>query len=436
MKKYDIDQELNKFLMKTLLINSSDIIGGAARAAYRLHKGLKNIGVTSEMLVQEKLSDDSTIVAPRVRLDQGIARSKLTFEALPLKFYKNLNTDIFSIQWLPDRVITKVNEINPDIINLHWISGGFLQIETLAKLNRPLVWTLHDMWPFTGGCHYSGECDRYTKSCGSCTQLGSNNNWDLSRWVWRRKIEAWKKLNLTIVTPSSWLAQCARSSSLFQDLRIEVIPNGVDVQIYRPIERSVARKLLNLPGDKQLILFGSLRATSDRRKGFQMLQPALQELSKFGWKDKIEVVIFGASQPDNPPDFGFKGHYFGALNDDLSLAVLYSASDVFVLPSIEENLANTVMEAIACGIPCVAFNIGGTRDMIEHQKNGYLAQPYKTEDLAQGITWILENQERHQKLSNYARQKTEQEFSCEIQASQYVSLFQDILEESSIKITE
>ncbi|MGJ5674902.1 MAG: glycosyltransferase family 4 protein [Nostochopsis sp.] len=413
--------------MKILLINTSDIDGGAARAAYRLHKGLQKIGANSQMLVQEKYSDDKTVFAPRIRMFQGLARSKLTFDALPLKFYPQRSQNLFSLQWLPDRVIPKIAAINPDIVNLHWISGAFVHIETLAKLKRPLVWTLHDMWAFTGGCHYSGDCDRYTKSCGNCPQLGSNKDWDLSRWVWKRKTNAWKKLNPTIVTPSSWLAKCAKASSLFQDLRIEVIPNGVDIHTYRPIERRVARKLLNLPEDKQLVLFGSLGATSDKRKGFNLLQPALQELSKSGWKDQLEVVIFGASKPEHPPDFSFPTHYIGTLNDDLSLAVVYSAADVFVLPSIEENLANTVMEAIACGIPCVAFNIGGTPDMIEHQKNGYLAQAYKIEDLAQGIAWVLENQKRHHKLSYYAREKAIKEFTLEIQASHYSYLFQEII---------
>ncbi|BAZ69113.1 MAG: glycosyltransferase family 4 protein [Pelatocladus maniniholoensis HA4357-MV3] len=412
--------------MKILLLSTQDMLGGAARASYRLHKGLQNIGINSQMLVQEKNSDDKTVLAPRIRMFQGIARSKLTFDALPLKFYRQRSENIFSLQWLPDRVIPKIAAINPDIINLHWISGAFVHIETLAKVKRPLLWTLHDMWAFTGGCHYSGDCDRYTQSCGTCPQLGSKKDWDLSRWVWKRKISAWKKLNLTIVTPSSWLAKCARASSLFQDLRIEVIPNGVDIQTYRPIERRVARKLLNLPEDKQLVLFGSLRATSDNRKGFHLLQPALQELSKSGWKDRLEVVIFGASQPEDPPDFGFQAHYVGTLNDDLSLSVVYSAADVFVLPSIEENLANTVMEAIACGTPCVAFNIGGMPDMIDHQKNGYLAQAYRIEDLAQGINWVLENQERHHKLSYYAREKAVQEFTLEIQASHYSSLFQEL----------
>jgi len=413
-------------MMKVLLINSSDIQGGAARAAYRLHKGLKYIGVNSQMLVQKKSSDDKTVFAPKTKLSKGIARAKRSVDLLPLKFYPQRINTTYSLSWLADTIVPKVNEINPDIINLHWINAGFMQIETIAKLKRPLVWTLHDMWPFTGGCHYSGDCEGYLKSCGGCPQLGSSKNWDLSSWIWQRKAKAWRDLNLTIVTPSTWLANCARSSSLFKDLQIEAIPNGVDTQMYRPINKRVARELLNLPQDKQLILFGALRATSDKRKGFHLLKPALEGLSKSGWKDSLELAVFGASQPENPPDFGLRTHYLGTCNDDISLALVYSAADVFVLPSTEENLANTVMEAIACGTPCVAFNIGGTSDMIEHEINGYLAQPFKVEDLAQGIAWLLENPERYEKLSYRAREKAEQNFTQEIQARRYLSVFNNI----------
>jgi glycosyltransferase involved in cell wall biosynthesis len=414
--------------MKSLIVNSHDIEGGAARAAYRLHQGLKSMGINSQMLVQEKLSNDPTVLAPKTRLEQGIARGKLTLETLPLKLYPQRDETTFSIQWLPDRIVPQLNQIAPDIINLHWINQGYAQIETLAKLKQPLVWSLHDMWAFTGGCHYNQDCDRYTISCGACPQLGSTKDWDLSRWVWQRKTKAWKNLNLTVVALSSWLADCARESSLFKDLRIEVIPNGIDTNRYRPINRQIAREILNLPQDKQLILFGSLKATSNQRKGFHLLQPALQDLSKSGWYNRLELVIFGAERPENPPEFGFNAHYLGTLSDDLSLALVYSAADVFVLPSVQDNLPNTIMEAIACGIPCVAFNIGGMPDMIEHQQNGYLAQAYKIEDLAQGIAWVLENRERYHKLSHRAREKVAQEFTQKIQASRYVSLFTEILE--------
>ncbi len=413
--------------MKILHISTHDINGGAARAAYRLHTGLQDIGLQSQMLVQEKYSNDKTVIAPKIRLFQGIAKAKLTVESLPLKLYRQKKNTPFFTQWLPDRVIPKVAQINPDIINLHWISGGFMQIETFAKLKRPLVWTLHDMWGFTGGCHVTGECDRYKISCGACPQLNSGNEWDLSRWVWQRKVKAWKNLNLTLVSPSSWLAQCARSSSLFQNLRIEVIPHGLDTQKYRPINQHFAREALNLPQDKKLILFGAIEATSDRNKGFHLLQPALQELSKSGWKDDLEVVIFGASQPENPPDLGFKTHYLGHLHDAISLATVYSAADVMLVPSLQESFGQTASESFACGTPVVAFNATGLKDIVDHQQNGYLAKPYEVEDFAKGITWVLENEQRLQKLSFYAREKAEQEFTLELQARRYSALFEEIL---------
>ncbi|MFN6481002.1 glycosyltransferase family 4 protein [Nostoc sp. DedQUE07] len=413
--------------MKILHISTHDISGGAARAAYRLHTGLQNIGLQSQMLVQEKSSNDKTIVAPKVRLFQGIAKAKLTVESLPLKLYRQKKNTPFFTQWLPDRVIPKVAQINPDIINLHWISGGFMQIETFAKLKRPLVWTLHDMWGFTGGCHVTGECDRYKVSCGACPQLNSGNEWDLSRWVWQRKAKAWKNLNLTLVSPSSWLAECACSSSLFQNLRIEVIPHGLDTQKYRPINQYFAREALNLPQNKKLILFGAIEATSDKNKGFHLLQPALQELSKSGWKDDLEVVIFGASQPENPPDLGFKTHYLGHLHDAISLATVYSAADVMLVPSLQESFGQTASESFACGTPVVAFNSTGLKDIVDHQQNGYLAKPYEVEDFAKGITWVLQNEQRLQKLSFYAREKAEQKFTLELQARRYSALFQEIL---------
>ncbi|MBD0261872.1 MAG: glycosyltransferase family 4 protein [Tolypothrix sp. Co-bin9] len=415
--------------MKILHLSTHDTSGGAARAAYRLHKGLQYIGLDSQMLVQEKLSDDKTVIAPKIRLFQGIAKTKLTFETLPLKLYRQRSNTSFFTQWLPDRVVPQVAHINPDIINLHWISAAFMQIETLPKLKQPLVWTLHDSWGFTGGCHVIGECDRYTVSCGACPQLNSGNDWDLSRWVWKRKAKAWKDLNLTLVSPSSWLANCATSSSLFKNLRIEVIPHGLDTETFRPINQVLAREILNLPQDKKLILFGALQATSDRNKGFHLLQPSLQELSKSGWNDSWNVVIFGASQPENPPDLGFKTHYLGHLHDNMSLASVYSAADVMLVPSLQESFGQTASESLACGTPVVAFNSTGLKDIVDHQHNGYLAKPYEVEDFAKGITWVLENAERHQKLSFYAREKAEREFTLQLQARRYLALFQEILRE-------
>jgi len=418
---------IHKYLMiKPLLISSSDINGGAARAAYRLHRGLQSINVSSQMLVQNKESDDYTVIAPASKLSKGIGKLKPTLDALPLQLYPQRDRSVYSVQYLPDQLAAKVAQINPDVINLHWINFGYLQIETLAKFKKPIIWTLHDMWAFTGGCHYNGDCMNYVNSCGACPQLHSNTEKDLSRWVWRRKSKAWQDLNLTIVTPSHWLADCARKSSLFQNLRVEVIANGLDAQVYKPIDQAIARNLLNLSLDKKLVLFGAMNSTRNKRKGFHLLEPALQKLSEDEKLENVELVILGASRPSEVPNLGFPIHYLGRLNDDIALALLYSAADVFLAPSVQDNLPNTVMESLACGTPCVAFDIGGMSDMIQHQQNGYLAKPFDVNDLAKGITWVLEDEERLKKLGSNSRDKVKQKFTLEIQANNYLSVYNDI----------
>lgn len=422
-------------VVKILHLSTYDTAGGAARAAYRLHQGLQSINIHSQMLVQDKFSDDKTVVPPETNFENSLAKLGHALDALPPKFYRQRQPVEFSTQWPPDLIFPRITRINPDIINLHWINESYLKIETIAKLSKPVIWTLHDMWAFTGGCHYDQECGQYVNSCGACPLIGSNKNFDLSRWIWQRKSKAWKNSHLTIVTPSAWLAKCANSSSLFRDRRIKVIPYGINTQRYKPINRQIVRKVLNLPQDKQLVLFVAVNATSARRKGFNFLQLALQSLCKSGWQDKVELVVIGSSQAENQTDLGFKSHYLGKLSDDISLTQIYAATDVFVAPSIQDNLPNTVLEAIACGTPCVAFKIGGMSDMIEHQKNGYLAQPFEMEDLAQGIAWVLEDKERHQKLCDRAREKVEQEFTQELQARSYVSLYTEILTEEQQCLT-
>ncbi|MBR8839337.1 MAG: glycosyltransferase family 4 protein [Stigonema ocellatum SAG 48.90 = DSM 106950] len=413
--------------MKVLHMTTYDS-GGSGRAASRLNQGLQAIGVASQVLVQAKSTDDKTVIAPATKLGKGLAQIKPFLSRLPLSFYPQRDNTPYNICWLPDTVHSQVKQLNPDVINLHWIGDGYLDVKTIAKFNKPIVWTLHDMWAFTGGCHYSQNCNRYIDSCGACPQLHSQKHRDLSRSQWQRKVQAWKGSNLTLVSPSEWLAKCAQTSSVFQHVPLEVIPNGLDLSRYKPVNRQIAREFLNLPQAKQLILFGAERSTLDKRKGFHLLQLTLQNLSRLSsWRDRVELVVFGSSQPDNQIDLGFKSHYLGRLRDDISLSLIYAATDVFIAPSLEDNLPNTVMEAMACGIPCIAFNIGGMPEMIEHQKNGYLAQPYNVDDLVQGIIWILEDEQRHQELSYYARNKVEKEFTLETQARRYLSLFHKIL---------
>jgi glycosyltransferase involved in cell wall biosynthesis len=415
--------------MNVLLLSINDREGGAARATYRLHQGLQKVGVSSQMLVQHKVSSDPTVANPFDKFSRAYNGLKVLLDRLPLIFYEQQG-EVFSVQWLPDRLHNHITDLCPEVINLHWVGAGYVQIETLTHLHKPLVWTLHDMYPFTGGCHYSQDCDLYTAACGACPQLQSSRQQDVSRWIWHRKAKSWRSIDLTLVAPSQWLANCARSSSLFRNHRIEVIPNGIDTQIYKPVDRTVARHLLNLPQDRQLILFTATKATSDRRKGFHLLQTALQHLSQTPWRERVEAIVVGAGQPpESSPTLstGIRTHYLGKLSDDISLALVYAAADVFVAPSTQDNLPNTVLEAIACGTPCVAFKIGGMPDLIDHQQNGYLAQPFQIEEFAEGIVWILADRERHRQLAIAARHKAEQEFSQELQARRYHDLFQQIV---------
>lgn len=411
--------------MEPFLISTFDIEGGAARAAFRLHKGLQKIGIHSTMLVQQKSSDEPSVICPPSKWKKGVALARPVLDDLPLTLYPKRENIIFSPAMLPDRLSAKIAAFNPNIVHLHWVARGFMRIEGIKRFNRPILWTFHDMWPFTGGCHYDNDCGRYKFGCGICPQLKSNRQHDLSHRVWERKKEAWHDIDLTIVAPSKWLAKCARESSLFQDHRIEVIPYGLESERFKPIDRRAGREFLSLPQDKKLILFGAMDASSDRRKGFQFLKPALERLAEGGLK--AELIIFGATEPKNPPGFGFKAHYMGRLHDDISLALLYGVADVFVAPSIQDNLPNTVMESLACGTPVVASNVGGIPDMVEHEVNGYLAKAFDTCDLAQGIQWVLEDPERSERLGKAAREKAVREYSLEIQARRYLNLYEETL---------
>jgi glycosyltransferase involved in cell wall biosynthesis len=418
--------------MKTLHLSTADNLGGASRATYRLHQGLQARGITSEMLVQEKFSQDKSVYAPSRRSQQILTSTRPIWDALPMRAYPNSNQGgVFSIQWLPERVASQVKRIRPDIINLHWIAGGFVQIETLAKFRQPLVWTLHDMWAFTGGCHYSDACERFSQTCGACPQLGSSRACDLSHWIWRRKSKAWQGLNLTLICPTHWLAEEARRSSLFGSVPIEVIPNGLDLSTFRPLEQCQARALLNLPPSCQLVMFGSMAGADDRRKGFDLLQAALKRLSQSQRHPQLELVIFGMCRPEHPPDLGFPTHYLGQLRDDLSLALAYSAADVMIVPSRQENLAQTATEALACGTPVITFAQTGPADVVKHHQNGYLAQPGDTDSLAQGMTWVLETPERLNTLSEQARWLAEQQLGQEQMADAYITLYANILTKST-----
>ena len=412
--------------MKVLLLNTSDIEGGAARAAYRLHGCLQGLGIDSSMLVQSKTGDDPTVFESSGKVAKALSRIRSQVDSLPLRTFTAVDKfRPFSTSWLPERLAERVRSLAPDIVHLHWVNGGFARIETLPKFPRPMVWTLHDMWAFTGGCHYDGGCGRYRDQCGKCPQLGSNKNWDASRRTLRRKQASWNGQPFTLVTPSRWLADCARTSPLFVNARIEVIPNGLDLNRYRPHSKDIARDILGLPKDRNLIAFGAM-SMAEGRKGFRHLQAALLEMARHWTGGPTELVVLGAGRPAKPPELGFPIRYTGRLHDDASLSLLYSAVDAFVCPSEEDNLPNTVVEALACGTPCAAFHVGGLPDLIDEGVNGRLVAPFNPTAMAEAIASLLGETTHRAAYSAAARSKAEAEYGLEKCARAYLRLYQEL----------
>jgi len=409
--------------MKILHLNTSDITGGAARAAYRLHRALLDQGLDSQMLVQSKASDDRTVIAPETKIGKAMGKVRPTLDQLPNRLYPRRKQTPYHASWLPfSGSVRKIRASDPDIVHVHWIAGGNLRIEDLARIQKPIIWSLHDMWAFTGGCHYDEGCGRYQERCGACPVLGSAKDKDLSRWVFRRKHKQFSKVpNLVVNGLSSWLADCAASSSLFRNRKVVNLPNPIDTQVYAPMPKEQAKQILGLAADTKHVLFGAMNATGDERKGFAELTQALELMSR----DNIELAVFGSSEPENAPSFPFRTRYLGRLQDDISLRILYSAADVMVVPSKQENLSNAIMEALACGTPVVGFDIGGNKDMIEHRENGYLATPFEPDDLAQGIEYCLQHPDP-KALRENARAKVERCFAAPVVAKQYVALYEEV----------
>lgn len=413
--------------LRPLLLNSMDIEGGAAIATRRIHLALRGNDVDSTMYVQRKRGNDPTIIGPRSVIERALARPRRALDQIPVRVYPARRGQLFSPAIVPDTIRSTVRRLDPDLVHLFWVTAGFMRPESLSRLGKPLVWTLHDMWPFTGGCHYDDECGKYQDSCGACPQLGSTVEGDLSRRLWQRKRRAWERVDITIVATSHWLAKCARASALFSRYRIEVIPNCIDTLTYRPMQKTEARKALGLPLDKQLILLSAFGATTDARKGYQHLVPAIQELAKDGWGSDTELVVLGAPRPSEPNVLGIGATYIPHLSDEASQVLLYSACDVLVAPSTQENLSNTVLESLTCGTPVVAFDIGGMPDLIQHGSNGYLAKPFKPDDLAAGIAWTLKELSRTDMLSRQAREGAVSRFGYETIAEQYNRLYLEVI---------
>ncbi len=415
--------------MKVLYLNTLDIEGGAARGANRLHQALKARGVDSTMLVMQKDTDDPTVLAPGPwgsrawRLRNFFSKGLRSLERSPNPIVKSLNIFPTGTSW-------RVNRFGADIVQLHWIGSELISVPELARIKRPLVWRLADQWAFCGTEHYTlpGHDHRYIDGYTAENRPNGYAGLDLERLAWKRKMKHWRDLDLTIVTGSRWLADCARKSALFKNKRVETISSGVDLQVYRPLGRSRCRDIMNLDRQAKYILFGAMSATSDPRKGFAYLEPALRQVAS---QLNVQALVLGASEPVNPPDFGMPTTYIPRLHDDWSLALVYSAADVLVAPSTQDNLPFSVLEAQCCGTPCVAFNIGGMPDMIKHQENGWLAKPFETAELAQGLVHILKNENLRQNMGEKSRTKAKADYDVHLQAERYEHLYAEILESTA-----
>tara|TARA_Y100001001_G_scaffold121660_1_gene119778 strand:- start:6959 stop:8194 length:1236 start_codon:yes stop_codon:yes gene_type:complete len=410
--------------MKVLHVNAFDHKGGAARAAYRLHESLLRAGLNSQMLVQFKAGDDVSVVGPSGKIKRGMGLLRPTLDLVPTLAYRNRTQTLFSPAWLPlSGIVSEINRLAPDVVHLHWVNGGALTIGDIAKIKPPIVWTMHDMWAFTGGCHSDLGCGRYSDCCGSCPVIGSGAKKDLSSWVQSRKKQAFaRKSDIRFIGVSNWLAGCARDSALLKGSDISVIPNTLNTQVFAPVQRKLARELLGLPQDRSLILFGAVNALADPNKGYAELKMALSFLRP----GDADLVIFGSSRPTEQTPFRQTAHYMGYVHDDVALRLLYSAADVMVVPSYQEAFGQTASEAMACGTPVVAFGATGLLDIVNHKTNGYLAQPYDAADLADGITWVLDNS-ASSGLGQAAVEKVKSTFDYTVVASQMSKLYHEVV---------
>lgn len=412
--------------LRILHVSTHDIEGGAARAAYRIHRSLVDHGqangLQSQMRVTYQHSDDSTVMGGTVPQSRLWASIHPGINRRSRRGFRTTNPTWHTYAW-PDTGLG--NELQgrhlqgeADVVHLQSIFDSTLSIEEIGRLTMPLVWTLHDQWAFCGAEHYTrppqvGETDstddRFVLGYPASSRADGESGPDLTRRTWLRKKQAWQRA-IHIATPSNWMAECARRSALMKAWPISVIPYPIDLKNWAPLDQRQARYTLQLPQDRPLVLFGAMGGTVDSRKGADLMLAALQKL-KTEVEDttlgQLELIVFGQSKPTEQPNLGFPIHYTGRLSDNISLRLLYTAADVMVVPSRQEAFGQTASEAHACGTPVVAFRTGGLVDIVEDRLTGSLAEPFDPSSLAQSLRWVLEDAQRRIKLGEAARIRAE-----------------------------
>ncbi len=413
--------------MKLLTVSYDDGPAGAGRAAHRLHRALLEQGVDASMRVARKNTDDPRVSEISGLLSQKAVRALGWFEVKRGRILRRPGTTLFSPATLSMGWSRVLQEFSADLVHLHWINAGLLSPEDLVKIRRPVVWTLHDMWPFTGGCHYAGDCERYRDDCRPCPILRANASGHLANSLLNRKHEAFANVDLTIVSPSRWLARCAAESALFAGRRIDVIPNAVDLSIFRPHKKAEARSRLGLDPDRPVLLVAAVQL-GDKRKGADLLLEALARMQPRMESERPTLLVIGGRIP---PEFEQVRHMdvraTGVISGQDEMALHLAAADLCALPSREENLSNFIAESLGCGVPVAAFDIGGNSDLIKPGESGALAPAFDVEAYAACMDDLLDQSTASGALSASCRALAEQTVDSNLIARRHRDLYAELL---------
>jgi len=423
-------------MLKVVHINTYDGNGGAGRACLRLNNALISQGIDSKVVVHYKFGDNPAVLTfNTTALQKAYTAATIVLERLLAKrLLKPLKRTPFSFTWFGRSVIHHPDVKAADVIHLHWVNHSFLNpahLAELAKLNKPIVWTFHDSNAFTGGCHVRYTCDHFVRQCGYCPLLKKADADDASHKIWLQKQEAYQQLNFNIVAPSSWMLSSVLMSSLMQDKPALQIPNTLETNIFKPADKAQAKKQLGLPEDKFIFLTGFMPSRKDMHKGTSYLLESLELLKeRLGVNAQhIELVVFGNRNAKDVPDFSFKTSFLGTINDDAKLAMCYAAADVFLIPSLEDNLPYTVMESLSCGTPVVAFTTGGIPDMVQHLQNGYLAEYRSAKSFADGMEWAIKHEDSAA-LQQQSRQTVMDKFAEQVIAQKHIQLYSQLVDKA------
>ncbi|WP_430809903.1 MULTISPECIES: glycosyltransferase [unclassified Carboxylicivirga] len=404
--------------MRVVHLTGKDFYG-AGRAAYRLHSALLKEGVDSLMVVGEKESNDGRVV--NIQDGAGFRFLRKVFIRIEKMLLHLTPGTLFSSGTCAFRQTRRINKLKPDIVHIHWINRGFFNIRALTRIKAPVVVSMHDMWYYTGGCHYATNCFKYRSGCEGCIRAADRSTAQrVMRWHGLKSTIYNQTDKLAFVGLSRWMEQCAKESALLHHQHVLNLPNCIDTTKYVANEK--ARKDLDFGEDKKLILFAAVDALSDKNKGFDLLEEALSYLPA----DRYALLIVGDKGKTSFDHLSFSIHNTGFVKEEGKMIDYLSAADVVVVPSRMENLSNMIMEALACATPVVAFATGGNGDMIEHKVNGYLAEAFSSNDLAQGIGWCLEDDERQKELSARARSAVLEKFNETKVGSEYRALYQQL----------